>query len=248
MSQKALKLCGISALVCGTCLHTAVAATNPLRVTLANSTAPPGGTAQLQFFISSPIAVTSGSAIVALDPAIFGNVTAADVYSATGDQIGAATIQGRQVDIEFTSQSGGIGRLPNLPVLSINVPVLATAPPGTISTPLIQAGTAQWLDIQGQQYAPTFSDAVTVGGDLSIQSIQPLGTLLPAGTVVQVAGTGFTRDTTVQLDGVPFTGVQVVSPQELRVTLAAPADLTARRLTLQNASGPPATFFCTLPQ
>jgi uncharacterized protein (TIGR03437 family) len=246
MSQKDLKLCSISALVCGICLHTAAAATNPLTVTLANSTVPSGGTAQLQFFISSPIAVTSGSVTIALDPAIFDNITAADVYSATGDQIGAATIQGRQVDIEFTSQSGGIGRLPNLPVLSINVPVLATAPPGTISTPTIQPGTAHWLDIQGQQYAPTFSGAVTVGGALSVRNIQPLGTLLPTGTVVQIAGTGFTRDTTVQLDGVPFTGLQFVNPQELTLTLAAPADLTARRLTLQNLFGPSAIFFCTL--
>jgi uncharacterized protein (TIGR03437 family) len=234
-----------SFLTCGICLHTA-AATNPLTVTLASSTVPPGGTAQLQFFISSPIAVSSGSAIITLDPAIFDNITAADVYSATGDQIGVATIQGRQVDIEFTSQSGGIGRLPNLPVLSINVPVLATAPPGTISTPVIQPGIAQWLDIQGQQYTPTFSGAATVGGALSVRNIQPPGTLLPAGTVVQIAGTGFTRDTTVQFDGVPFTGVQFANPQELTLTLAAPTDLTGRRLTLQNLFGPPATFFCTL--
>jgi uncharacterized protein (TIGR03437 family) len=184
--------------------------------------------------------------IVNLDPAIFDNITAADVYSATGDQIGTATIQGRQVDIEFNSQTGGGGRLPNLPLITINVPVLATATPGAISTPNIQPGSFKWLDAGGQQYTPTFTGSLTIGGSLSIQSVQPIGTPLPTGEIIQVSGTGFTPTTTAQIDGTLLSSTKFVNPQQLTLTLAAPSNLTARRLTVQNPNSPPATFFCSL--
>jgi hypothetical protein len=55
-----------------------------LAVTLSNATIPPGGIAQLQFFLTANKTITSGTATIPLDPAIFDSITAADVYSATG--------------------------------------------------------------------------------------------------------------------------------------------------------------------
>jgi IPT/TIG domain len=192
---------------CTACLATA--ATLPLAATLSNATIPPGGTAQLQFFLAVNKTITSGTATITLDPAIFDNITAADVYSATGDQTGAANIQGHQVAVNFQSLTGGIGRLPALPVLTVTVPVLSTAKPGASSTPTF---TATFTDGTGQQYTATLSSgSLTVGGTLSVQNVQPLGTILPAGTTVTITGTGFAATTTVQIDGLALAAPQFVN-------------------------------------
>ncbi len=214
---------------------------------LANTTTPPGGTTQLQLFLSTPQTLASGGASIDLDPAIFNNILAADVYSATGDQIGIANIQGRHLDIEFRSQTGGIGRLPYLPVLTITVPVLATATVGaTFSLPM-RPGTTGWLDIQGVQYYPSItSGTFTVGGSLSVSNVAIVGGMLPSGSPVEIDGTGFTNATTVQIDGVAISSTEFVSPQKLIVTLSSTADLTFRRVVLQNALGAPVTIFPVL--
>src|ERR1700732_2057002 len=85
----------------------------------ASPTVPPGGTAQVQLFLAEPHALATGSVIVDFDATVFGDVLAADVFSATGDQFGTANIKGSHVDVEFQSTTGEIGRLPNVPVVTI---------------------------------------------------------------------------------------------------------------------------------
>src|ERR1700736_6092056 len=77
-------------------------------------TVPPGGTAQIQLLLAEPHAFATGSVIVDLDATVFGDILAADVFSATGDQFGTANIKGSHVDVEFESRTGQIGRLPNV--------------------------------------------------------------------------------------------------------------------------------------
>src|SRR5437016_3836734 len=88
---------------------------------------PPGGKAQIQVFLAAPHAFVSGRIIMDFDATVFGDVLGADVFSATGDQVGTAVIKGRHVDVQFSSATAGVGRLPNLPVLTVEIPVLNTA-------------------------------------------------------------------------------------------------------------------------
>ena len=232
------------ALVLALAFSSVAGAVPPLAVYLGATSLPPGGTAHLQVFLASPQALVSGSAVVDLDPAIFGDILSADAYSATGDQAGYATIQGRHVDIEFASQTGGLGRLPGLPVFTITVPVLASAKPGSAVSIQLQPGTTNWADIQGVIYAvPTLSGTTTIGGGISISNVAIGGGLQPAGTVIGIDGTGFIPTTTVQIDGVALAATTFVSPQQIRATLAAPAALEFRRVRLQNVDGSSATFF-----
>jgi hypothetical protein len=223
---------GRSFLLCGIFLQLWAFGAQPVPLTgqLANTSIPPGGTAQLQVFLSSPMALTSGSAHVTLDPAIFGNVIAADAYSVTGDQVGSANIPAQTVDIEFTSVTGGLGRRPDLPVFSITVPVLATAQPGTTFTLTVSAGMRSWLDTQGVPYSfSVASGTLTVGGSASITNVGIVGGvlagLLPAGTVVEIDGTGFTNATVASIDGVAIAATQFISPKQIDVILAGSADL-----------------------
>src|SRR5436190_23411953 len=83
---------------------------------------PPGGKAQIQVFLTVPHAFVSGRIIMDFDAIVFGDVLGADVFSATGDQVGTAVIKGRHVDVQFSSATAGVGKLPNLPVLTVEVP------------------------------------------------------------------------------------------------------------------------------
>jgi uncharacterized protein (TIGR03437 family) len=221
-----------------------------LAIRVPNLTVPAGGVAQIQVYSGSPVTLVSGELLLDLDPIVFGAITAADVFSATGDQVGAANIQDRHVDVRFRSLTGGVGRLPGLPILTVTVPVLSTAAAGAVSTITVKSGTSQsspWKDIQNVQYSVTNgSGTLTVGGSLSVGSVTPGGGVLPVGSVVRIGGTGFTAATKVTVDGVALARVQFVSSQEIDITLAAPADLSGRRVVVQNADGAQVAFFSAL--
>jgi uncharacterized protein (TIGR03437 family) len=215
---------------------------------------PPGGTVQLQVFLDTPQKLVSGGASITLDPTIFDNIQAVDVYSATGDQIGTSTISGRSVNVQFKSLAGGVGASPGLPLLTITVPVLAAAVPGaqfslTLNSDATRFETTPWMDANGLQYSVTVSSGLfTVGNGLSVSNVRISGGLQAAGSVVEVDGAGFTNETTLSIDGVAIAETQFISPQKLNVVLGANAILDFRRFEVQNPGEAPVTFFAVLHQ
>src|SRR5207302_1381300 len=111
--------------------------------------------AQVRIMPARPHQLSSGRIIMDFDPAVFGTVAAVDVFSATGDQIGVANIRGRHVDAQFSSASGGVGRLPGMPIVTATVPILASAAPGVMGSITLATGDAPWKDALGYQYLPT---------------------------------------------------------------------------------------------
>ena len=133
-----------------------------------------------------------------LDPAVFGNITGIAVFSAVGDAIGFATVQSRHLEAHFSSKSGGIGQLPGIPVFTVQVPVLATAPAGSKNTITLDPGTSQWTNPQGSIYSVSVATGdLTVGGTLSIQNATPGGGLLPSGQVLRLDGKSSDRKSVV---------------------------------------------------
>jgi uncharacterized protein (TIGR03437 family) len=181
--------------------------------------------------------VAGGELSLDLDPAVFGSITAADVFSATGDQVGTANIQDRQVDVQFQSATLGIGRLPGLPVLTVTIPVLSTAAPGSTSTINVNVKTGVFQST---------SAILTVGGALSVATVSPGGGWLASGAVVKIAGTAFTAATAVTIDGAALANTRFISPQEVDITLAAAADLTGKRVLVVNADGSQSVFYSAL--
>jgi uncharacterized protein (TIGR03437 family) len=242
------RACGFLVLMLLLCSVATPAATPvALTASLSNVTSPPGSIVQLQVFLDSPTALVSGGAAIDLNPAIFGSVIAADAFSATGDQVGSATVQGLHVDLEFASQTAGLGRLPRLPLFTITAAVLPTAAIGAFTPLTIQAGNTKWMDANGVQYSVNVtSGQFTVGGSLSVGNANISGGLQPAGSLVEIDGTGFSQDTVVSLDGVVLSSTQVVSPQKINVTLASAAVLDFRRVAVQNPGGAEISFYPVL--
>ena len=103
------------------------ASTSLATVVVSNETVPPGAAVHLKFFLSKPALVAKGELVMQLDPTVFGSITTACAFSANGDAYGFARISGLNVDVVFGSQSGGVGQLVGMPIVTVTAVVLSTA-------------------------------------------------------------------------------------------------------------------------
>ena len=213
-----------------------------------SETAPAGGWAQIKIFAASPHLVSSGAISMDLDPSVFGGIASVAVFSATGDALGYANVSGQHVDAHFSSPSAGIGQLPGLPLFAVWIPVLAGAKAGGPVAVTADPSGSAWTDAQGNACTVTVSPgAVTVGGSISVASVTPGGGLLPAGTVLQIAGTGFDSDTTVAIEGAAVSSLRFINSQQMEATLGGAAELTGKRFRGANADGQMVDYFSALP-
>jgi uncharacterized protein (TIGR03437 family) len=240
------RVCGILPLLVPLATMPAATSSN-LNVIVSSETAPPGATVQIKLSLAKPAAVSSGELALDLDPTVFGPVTAIATFSAAGDACGYAIISGSHVDIHFASPSATLGSAAGMPLVVITVPTLASANAGTQATVTADPTGSPWNGPDGTVYTVTVTPgSVTLGGSLSVSDVSPVSNLA-AGAVVHIRGGGFTSATTVDIAAVSAASVQLVGPQEIDVTLAGPANLGGKRITMQNPGGPLVDFFAAPP-
>jgi hypothetical protein len=218
-----------------------------LTLQVSNETAPAGGWAQVKVSLAAPALVGKGEIVMDLDPSVFGEIGAVAVFSAAGDAYGFATATGQHLDVQFSSPSGSVGQLRNLPIVVATVPVLQSAKPGTVVSITAVPQLAIFRDPLGSTYSVTvMPGSLTVGGSLSVQNVAPGGGIVPAGGILQIKGSGFTPQTTVTIDGVTISSTSFAGPQEIDVTLGRPAEMTGKRVVLQNPAASGVTCFTSL--
>jgi len=133
-------------------------------------------------------------------------------------------------------------------VFVTTVPVLPGLPAGLKTATTVDLTNSNLNDASGNPYTLTVTPGLfQVGGTLSIQNVVPGGGFLPAGTVLQVTGSGFDASTTVNLDGVAVAAPQVVSGQQLNLTLDGPMEPTGKHLHVGNSAGEQVDYFLSLP-
>ncbi len=182
------------------------------------------------------------------DPAVFGDVANVAIFSATGDALGYANVSAQHVAAYFSSATAAIGQLPDLPVFVVSIPVLPGVAAGTTSAVTVNASGAPWNNVSGNPYSVSLNPGMlTVGGSLSVQSVTPGGGVLPAGTVLQIEGTGFDQTTTVAIDDVSISSTQFIGPQQINVTLGAQTEMTGKQVHVTNSSGTEVDYFPSLP-
>ena len=229
-----------------------------LTLQISSETAPSGGWAQIKISSPTPQLVASGRMVMKFDPAVFGPISSVAVFSAQGDAVGIASVSGQSLDVFVSSAAGGIGQLPRLPIVTVTIQVLASAPVGTVSTITLDASSGAgnvppgaerpWMDLQHNIYSVTVAPgSVTVGGSLSVQNLVPGGGFLPAGTLVRLNGTGFSAATSVSIDEVSVSSTQLAGPGEIDLTLGGAADLMGKRVVLRNPDGAQVEYFSAIP-
>jgi hypothetical protein len=221
-----------------------------LALQVSSEIGPPGGWAQIKISATVPARIASGRIVMTFDPSTFydtNDIVNVAVFSATGDAVGIAQAYAT-LDVNFESQSAGIGQLPDLPILTVTLPVSLYATVGHVSPIKFDASESPWTDENGNTYTvSTTPGSVTIGGSLSVKSLVPGGGLQEAGTLVQINGTGFTPSTTVSIAGVSISNTAFVSPSEIDLTLGGAADLTGKQVVLANPDGSQVEFFPSIP-
>ena len=210
-------------------------AASPPNLTISNETAPPGGWTQIKIYAAKPMAIANGELILNLPATVFGPGAMVGLFGANGDAEGLATTTGGQIDVQFTSATGGIGQLAGLPVMVISVPILASA-----------SGTVTVSATSPDSSVTVASGSVTIQGTLSVEKIYAGMGVVPVGTVVPVYGSGFTSSTTVAIDGVVLGSTKFVSASEVDVTLGGSTELVGKRVRVTDG-GAAFDYFCFQP-
>jgi len=181
------------------------------------------------------------------DPSVFGGITNISVFSATGDALGFAHVNGNHVDAQFSSTSGGIGQVQGLPAFVVSLPVLSGLSAGQKTAVAVSMANVQLNDVYGNAYSTSaVAGTFQVGGGMAVQSVNPAGGLVPQGTVVQIAGLGFDSSTSVSVDGVSISSTHFVSSQQINVTLGAPTLMDAKHVRVASASKVETDLFCAM--
>jgi uncharacterized protein (TIGR03437 family) len=210
-------------------------AATPASLTISNETAPAGGWAQIKIYASKPMAIANGELVLNLSAAAFGPGAMVGLFGANGDATGLATTTAGQIDVQFTSATGGIGQLAGLPVMVISVPILASA-----------SGTVTVSATSPDSSVTVASGSVTIQGTLSVEKIYAGMGVVPAGTVLAVYGSGFTSSTMVAIDGVVLASTKFVSASEVDVTLGGATELVGKRVRVTDG-GVEFDYFCFQP-
>ena len=178
------------------------------------------------------MALISGSFTMTFD-GVFGAIQSADVFSATGDQTGYAKISQKNVEIHFYSNTGGIGRLPNVPVAVINVKVQANSGSGIVAL----TGDSLWGDVPGYQYnVAVASQTFPVGKSPYINAVNFTA------SSIKLTGGGFQPAATVQIEGASL-GNQTGTANEIDLAVTNSLELTGKRITLTNPDGSVVSYF-----
>lgn len=182
------------------------------------------------------MAIASGHFVLNLDATAFGTGAMVGLFGANGDAAGLATVTWPQIDVQFSSATGGIGQLAGLPVLVISVPVLASAAGRTVAVSATSPDSS----------VSVASGSVKVQGTLSVERIPAGMGVVAAGTVVPVKGKAFTPSTTVTMDGVAIASTRFVSAEEIDVTIGGATELVGK-LARVTESGVEFDYFCFQP-
>jgi hypothetical protein len=143
-----------------------------------------------------------------------------------------AVINGSSIDITLTSANLTLGTDASYPLFTMTMPVLASATPG-LAGPVSLAATSAFFDTNGTAYPiqELLPGTLTVGGTISITDVIPGGGLAPAGSTIQVMGTGFDSNTKIQFtDPIITLTNNVISSTEIDVTLDTAIHLDGERV------------------
>jgi hypothetical protein len=208
-----------------------------VELTIPNETVPPGGMLQLKMQITEPKPILKGGQKAAFSAPFLSPVQGIALFSPAGDASGTALLSNGRAQFSLHSPIFDMGNNIDYPILTIAMPVKATAIPGQTAALNLDPSFSQWIDPTGQIYPVLLTNGtVTVGGTLSISNIVPGGGVVPAGTKIAILGMGFQPDSKVQVNEAILATQTYVSSTEIDVTLTTDVNMTSRRVRVTKPS------------
>lgn len=217
-------------------------------------TVAPGGTLQMQVFVTEPNPILKGkqgvrfssvaSSGIGLPVAVLGAIRDAALFSPNGDVSGVAVGKAGGTQVFFTSPLTSFGTTIDTPVMTLQMPVSASASIGQIINLTLDPNNSLWYDPNSNLYPVELkSGTMTVGGTLSVSDFGPGAGIVQPGTVISVSGIGFDSSSTVDIAEGTIATTQVVNSNLIQVTLAAPLDVRGKRVRVTNANKELVTYY-----
>ncbi|HLK65799.1 MAG TPA: IPT/TIG domain-containing protein [Bryobacteraceae bacterium] len=205
-------------LCCLTCMPLA-AQVAPSEIRVSNEIAPPGGMAQIKVSLTSPKPIITGLMSADFSSGFIDSIDGIEMFSATGDVVGAAVVKNGRVNAQFFSPHGTFGSGTDYPILTVAASISAFAVPGQRALIALDPAASFWQDLVGNVPVSLVPGSVGVGGSVSITNVVPGGGMIPGGGTFNIYGVGFSPKTKISVRGVNASSIQYVSPTQFVVTL-----------------------------
>ncbi|HYU46521.1 MAG TPA: IPT/TIG domain-containing protein [Terriglobales bacterium] len=208
-----------------------------VELTVPNETVPPGGMLQLKVQITEPTPISKGGQKATFSSTFLGAVQGIALFSPAGDASGTALLSNGSAHFSLHSPIFDMGSNIDYPIVTIAMPVKATAIPGATVPLTLDPSFSEWADPTGQLYPVLLTNgSVTVGGTLSISNLVPGGGVVPAGTKIAVFGMGFRPNSKVNVNEALVATKTYVSSNEIDITLTTAVNMTSRRIRVTKPS------------
>jgi hypothetical protein len=205
-----------------------------------DETVPPGGIAQMKLMETEPAPVTTGRPRLTVASGL--TVKGIELFDPNGAVEGVAMVRGQTVSVESIFSTGTQGT--DYPIMVVS---LQTSENSSLVTrfPFSLDPSSTWIlgSLGTATMKPISPAAISVGGSISITDVVPGSGFQPAGTVIHVLGIGFQQATQVQLSTIKASSISVISPQEIQVVLAEPAQMTGTKIQVKNPDNSQDTYF-----
>ena len=200
-----------------------------------DETVPSGGMLQLKVQITEPKPILKGGQRARYQAQFLGPVQGIALFSPNGDASGTAVLSKGGAQFSLSSPFKSMGTNSDYPILTIAMPVKATAIRGKTASLVLDPSLSRWVDPIGQDYPVLLSNGLlTVGGTLSVSNIVPGGAVVPAGTTIRIMGVGFPIDFRVQINEATVAKATYISSNEIDVKLTTDINMTSRRVRVIN--------------
>ena len=210
---------------------------NGVSLDVPDATVPPGGTLQLQVFITEPKPIKRGKQRLPVQDPSVGQATGAALFSLGGDVCGVAVLTKNSANVYFSSPLFSYGEGTDTPVMIFTRPVASDAPIGHTVNLNLDLKTAQWYDPNGNLYQlEGKSGLMTVGGTLSISDVEPGYGTVPVGATITVTGIGFQPDSVVDVNNAIVATTKYIDSTKIQITLTTAINIEGTRVRVTNQS------------
>jgi hypothetical protein len=213
-----------------------------LSLSVSKETAPPGGMAQVKIFLTEPKPISTGGGKLTFDAydAVLGIALAPEAPDAGG----VALVRGTAMDVSVISPSGNFGTDADYPILSVVGHVPDGTPAGVKFPMTVDPSALHLFDASGAVYPVEVKQGhLVTGNGVAIGDVNPGSAVLPAGAVVTITGSNFSRDTKIKFDEAKIDAVRYVSPTRIDVVLGSSADMHGMFVKATNPDGSQATYY-----
>jgi len=194
----------------------------------------------MKMLVTEPTPVSTGRPMIAITSGI--NVVGIELFNPNGDVDGVAMIGPSMISIESITSSGTQGS--DYPIMIVSLLIQPNVGVGAKFPFSLDPSSTWTLGLLGTATMKPIPPAtITVGGSISITNVVPGGGVQPAGTVVDIQGSGFQPGTQVQLANIKASSITVAGPQDIQVVLAEPTQMTGKKIQVTNPDGSQDTYF-----